>query len=46
MGKILFYEKLLEYYATKLNKKLLSQEQLIQMIKKIEAAKTKTQELN
>ena len=40
--KILFYEKLQEYYTTKPMKKPLSQEEQIKIITEIEAAKTKT----
>ncbi|KAL5244668.1 hypothetical protein ACI65C_012078 [Semiaphis heraclei] len=42
MEKVLFYEKLQEYYVTKPKKKPFSQEEQIQMIAEIEAAKTKT----
>jgi len=42
MEKVLFYEKLQEYYVTKPKKKPFSQEEQIQMITEIEAAKTKT----
>ncbi|XP_060863651.1 KRAB-A domain-containing protein 2-like [Metopolophium dirhodum] len=42
MEKVLFYEKLQEYYVTKPKKKPFSQDEQIQMITEIEAAKTKT----
>jgi len=43
MEKVLFYEKLLEYYATKPKKKPLNQEEQIQMMLEIEIiAKTLT----